>query len=112
MKGLDCGTDGRRRVSITPYFIILIGFIFAQILLLGSTRPGWATVTAPPCGQQPVNICLMLDRTGSVSSTNLAGERTAAKALIDKIAALNNGTLVAIGRFGDNTNGGTEADIV
>ncbi|MFO1462508.1 MAG: vWA domain-containing protein [bacterium] len=73
--------------------------------------PSAQAAVGDSCGEQPVNICIMMDRTGSVSSTERTDEATAAKGLIDQIATLNNGTKVGIGRFGDATNGGSDAEM-
>ncbi|HKY64245.1 MAG TPA: vWA domain-containing protein [bacterium] len=87
------------------------------ILIAGAGSPSaWATggggEEPEECGQQAVNVCIMLDRTGSVSSSERTNEATAAKTLVGQIANLDNGTRVAIGRFGDGSNGGLEAEIV
>ncbi len=53
----------------------------------------------------------MLDRTGSVSSTNRALERDAAKNMVDLLLAVPNNR-VAIGRFGDAVDGGEDAETI
>src|SRR4030095_3187820 len=111
MNSLDSDLGGRRRLPFR-FTTTFFGFLFV-LLLLGLGRvPSLQAAVGDACGVQPVHICLMLDRTGSVSSTELANERAFAKVMVDNIAGLANGTRVAIGRFGDATNGGTEAEIV
>src|SRR5690606_26327450 len=51
------------------------------------------------------------DRTGSMSSTDLTNERAAAKALLQLFDDALTAPRIAIGGFGDSTNGGTEAYI-
>lgn len=68
-------------------------------------------VPAPTCGQEPADVVLMLDRTGSISNSDRANEIAAANSLLSKFAALNNGQRAAIGHFGKNSSDST-AEIV
>jgi hypothetical protein len=52
-----------------------------------------------------------LDRTGSMSSTDLSNERAAAKGLLNLYNPLSPPPQVGVGRFGDSTNGGVEAEV-
>lgn len=54
---------------------------------------------------------MILDRTGSLSSTDMANERLAAKGLLNLYKPLSPAPQVGVGRFGDNTDGGTEAEV-
>ena len=67
----------------------------------------------PPTPPSPscADTVVMLDRTGSMSSTDLADERTACKSLLSLYSLVEPAPKVGIGRFGDNSNGGVEAEI-
>ena len=64
------------------------------------------TPPAPACADTVV----MIDRTGSLSSSDLAAERVATKGLLDLYAKIANPPQVGIGRFGGAS--GSNADIV
>lgn len=61
---------------------------------------------APACA----DTVIMLDRTGSLSASDLAAERTATKALLDLYSHIATPPKVGIGRFGGAT--GSNADIL
>jgi hypothetical protein len=112
--GINAGTVSIKRGTYMKRLkpcLVNTGLFLLALLLFQSPTRGVRAEEGDACGEQPVNICIMLDRTGSVLDPERADEAAAAKSLIDEIAALNNGTEVAIGRFGDGTNGGSDAEM-
>ena len=82
------------------------------LLAIGSTAllPGHAA--AQLSGQVcDADIVLMLDRTGSMTASDLTHERTAAKAFLNTFATAAVPPFISIGALGDDTNGGLEAFI-
>jgi len=75
----------------------VIGLVFLGIV------PGAQAQPAPTCGQQAADIVIMLDRTGSVSSTARVAERDAANSLLASLAGSGAAHNVAIGRFPDSS---------
>ena len=92
--------------------------ILALILAVGLAL----SAAGPAAAQEPgcyfnvdADIVIMLDRTGSVSTSYRVAEATAAKDLVSSFEeALDpeNRPYISVGAFGDNTNGGDEAFIV
>ncbi len=80
--------------------------LFALIMITFSLR---AEAVPQQCGTTPADVYLMMDRTGSVSTANRNLERDAAKSLVDLLLSVPNNR-VAVGRFGDQSDGGTEAE--
>ena|GEM_PF-2248676 len=56
-------------------------------------------------------IVMMLDRTGSMSDTDRSNESIAAKGLLNLLKAIFSPPKVGVGRFGDGSDGGVEAEI-
>jgi cysteine-rich repeat protein len=76
------------------------------IATLTSTGSAFSQLVGQACD---ANVVLMLDRTGSMSSSDLENERAAAKSVLTIAAAAAVPPFIAIGAFGDNTKGGAEA---
>ena len=81
-----------------------LGALVAALVLL--PLAAGAQLGADVCD---ADIVIMLDRTGSMSSTDLTNERTAAKAFLSSFAGALTPPLIGVGDFGDNANGGVEA---
>ncbi len=64
------------------------------------------------CGTSPADIVFMLDRTGSVSMDQREAEAQAARQLLFILSQSDVDHFVGIGRFGDDVNGGLEAEIL
>lgn len=87
----------------------IIGSLGVVLTIVVACGPASAQLAGQTCD---ADIVLMLDRTGSMSASDLTNERTAAK---NFLMTLDDATLppfVAIGRFGDAVNGGTEAELI
>ncbi len=85
--------------------MILSGlFVLLMVLFFGANNPIQASQVGDDCGDEPVDVCIMLDRTGSVSDTERQAEEDAAKALVDLILNVNANpnTRVAVGAFGSS----------
>ncbi|MBX7147729.1 VWA domain-containing protein [bacterium] len=78
--------------------------IFLSLLfLLQITSAQGAAVAPIPCGENAADIVLMLDRTGSISSTTRTKEAAAANAFIDAVTGTGTSHKISVGRFNDDT---------
>ena len=99
---------------MTRALLPILALILAVGLALSAVGP--AAAQEPGCYfNVDADIVIMLDRTGSVSTSYRVAEATAAKDLVSSFEeALDpeNRPYISVGAFGDNTNGGDEAFIV
>jgi len=111
MSPVSCSPIASHQSHATRRRLLRVSRLHAASLLVV------ATVLAGPVRAQledlhcDADVVLMLDRTGSMSSSDLTAERVAAKAFLDVFASAATPPYIAIGAFGDSTNGGDEAFI-
>ncbi|EKD41206.1 MAG: hypothetical protein ACD_73C00802G0001, partial [uncultured bacterium] len=85
---------------------------FCALISMCVITQAQATTAPVTCGTKTIDLVIMMDRTGSVSTTARAAEAAAAKSLLDTFINLNAGHKVAIGAFNNDVSGGAQAQIV
>jgi cysteine-rich repeat protein len=99
------GTAGGRVGVVRVLGSAAIAAVALLAWLPGEARAQLGTSTCD------AEIVLMLDRTGSMSATDLNDERAAAKAVLTTFATALTPPLIGVGAFGDSSDGGLEAFI-
>jgi predicted CXXCH cytochrome family protein len=82
--------------------VLALGVFAVIISVFSPRRPSWGQ-TAPCTTGVEADIVMMLDRTGSISTTALADERTAAKSLLGFYEAASSPPMVGVGAFPEVT---------
>ncbi len=110
--GIETINDGRlikaRAITKNAYTNIKVGMTVASQEDNPNSTP---TPTPPALPALCADTIMMLDRTGSMNAAARSNEQTAAKNLIGLYSAVSPAPKLGVGRFGDNVNGGIEAEV-
>jgi Mg-chelatase subunit ChlD len=93
-------TNNRKKLLILGAVLLLYGLVLTPILIINLQKQqelrGRAATPAPVCANVPVDVTLIIDKSGSMndqvgsSGTKLANAKTAAKAFVDIMAQNTN----------------------